>query len=138
MKKIRDPKKKAPYLRQMIADIPVSADFDSLPDEVKDELRTLDIREIQILQGCQIDTGRLLVLFLCYAPRVDAQAMFDGHSLDWQIVACEGEKMKAKDLEPYWLGVPTYDENGDQIGAVFPDDPEEFIQTFAGHTWVVK
>lgn len=87
------------------------------------------------MPSTQVINGRQVVLIYADASKADIEALIAAFSLDWIVLACEGEQVSQAALLPFYLDTVLYDDEGNVAGSEPVTDLTGMIQTFAGRSW---
>ena len=121
---------------QMIIRIDEGADFDSLPEEQQDDIKTAGVKWPEgVMIGTKAVNGKIILLIVTSASELELSGMILAHGLDWEVLAVEGEQINQALLLPFYSDAPIFDESGDQIGTEAVTDLTGKIQTISGHAW---
>ena len=89
-----------------------------------------------IMPGTKAVDGRQVVLVYANASKADLEALIAAFSLDWVVLASEGEKVSQAALLPFYSDIMLYDEEGNVTGSEPITDLADKIQTFSGRSWI--
>jgi hypothetical protein len=130
-------------LKMMIVRVPLTADFDALPDDTQKSLMSADIKLIGLLGGTTVYSGKVLVLILTKLSKKEITALFSEHGLKWTVLATEGKKVSQTQILKFMAAdvvqkIST-DKNGSELitdTSTPVSDVTGRLQVVSGHSWI--
>ena len=132
----------------MILEVQEDSDIELMPDELKALIASVRGEFAEgIMIGTQPVDGKQLLFINVEATREEVgyltnnndfnddgkQIAFD---LGWNVLAVENEIVDQSLLLPYFVDVPVFDEEGEQVGTEPVTDLTNKLQVWAGKQWI--
>ena len=132
----------------MILEVQEDSDIELMPDELKALIASVRGEFAEgIMIGTQPVDGKQLLFINVEATREEVgyltnnndfnddgkQIAFD---LGWNVLAVENEIVDQSLLLPYFVDVPMFDEEGEQVGTEPVTDLTNKLQVWAGKQWI--
>lgn len=137
-------------MKQMIIETDEGVEFDDMEADLQAAICKVKITWPEsIMIGTQPISGKQVVLIMCGVDGATLTDLMNNEEFDengkqvkfnlgWSVLAEEGEPINQALLLPYFLDIPLFDENGDQIGSEPILDLEGRLQNWAGHRWTFE
>ena len=132
----------------MILEVQEGADIELMPEELKALIASVRGEFAEgLMIGTQPVDGKQLLFINVEASRLEVEAMtnqnaFDddekqiAFDLDWNVLAVENEIIDQSLLLPYFVDIPLFDEEGEQVGTEPVTDLTNKLQVWAGKQWI--
>jgi len=121
-------------MKQFILKIPEGTNAEDFSEELQDAVKSVNgsFPAGRVI-GSQTVDGYDIKLVMANADKVSLDSMFELLSLDWDVLAEEGEPNDESLILPYLIDKSILDEDGEQIS--LESQSIDYLQTFAGHKW---
>lgn len=132
----------------MILEVQEGSDIELMPDELKALIASVRGEFAEgVMIGTQPVDGKQLLFINVEANRDQIETMTsadifdeDGNQiafdLGWNVLAVENEIVDQSLLLPYFVDVPVFDEEGEQVGTEPVTDLTNKLQVWAGKSWL--
>ena len=132
----------------MILEVQEGADIELMPDELKALIASVRGEFAEgIMIGTQPVDGKQLLFINVEASRLEVEALTNQNAFDddgkqvafdlgWNVLAVENEIVDQSLLLPYFVDVPVFDEEGEQVGTEPVTDLTNKLQVWAGKQWI--
>ena len=121
-------------MKQFILKLPDGTKSEDFSDEMQDAVKSVNgVFPSGVVVGSQSVDGYEIKLIMANANGDALTGLFDLLSLDWKVLAEEGELSDEDLILPFMLDTSTFDEEGELLST----QPQtiDYLQTYAGHTW---
>ena len=122
-------------MKQFIIKLPEGTKSEDFSDEMKDAVKSVNgIFPSGAVVGSHLLDGYEIKLIMANANGDALTNLFSLLSLDWEVLAEEGELSDEDLILPFLSDVVFFDEEGDELSS----QPQtiEALQTYAGHGWI--
>jgi len=124
-------------MKQFILKIPENTSFDNLSDEVQVAIQVVSGQFPKgVVVGSEAVSGYEIKLVLANATTALLESQFSALSLDWEVLAEEGEVITQDAILDFMSDIPAFDEDGEIIGST-PLADLSSLQTYAGKSWTL-
>ena len=132
----------------MILEVQEGSDIELMPDELKALIASVRGEFAEgIMIGTQPVDGKQLLFINVESSRLEVEALTNQNAFDddgkqvafdlgWNVLAVENEIVDQSLLLPYFVDVPVFDEEGEQVGTEPVTDLTNKLQVWAGKQWI--